>query len=67
MDKDSYEKGFQDGHKCCAYEKEKLKAENARYREALQLCASRAGFPNSTHACRLVIETAREALNENND
>lgn len=37
MDKDSYEKGFQDGHKCCAYEKEKLLAENARYREALEL------------------------------
>jgi len=36
MDKDSYEKGFQDGHKCCAYEKEKLLAENVRYREALE-------------------------------
>ena len=59
MDKDSYEKGFQDGHKCCAYEKEKLLAENARYREALNnivlhgVCAEKCGYH--------VVE-AREAL-----
>ena len=41
MDKDSYEKGFQDGHKCCAYEKEKLLAQNARYREALEFYADK--------------------------
>ena len=32
---EQYERGFKDGHNCCAYEKEKLLAENARYREAL--------------------------------
>ena len=39
-----------------------LKAENARYREALELCIARAGFTDAPEACRLVIDTAREAL-----
>ena len=58
MDKDSYEKGFQDGHKCCAYEKEKLKAENARYREALKLILEQ--FPKDYNV--RITEIAREAL-----
>lgn len=37
-------------------------AEKRRLREALQLCASRAGSPSATDACRYVIATAREAL-----
>lgn len=39
-----------------------LKAENARYREALELCIARAGFTDAPEACRLVIDTARKAL-----
>lgn len=41
---------------------ETLSAENARYREALELCIARAGFTDAPEACRLVIDTAREAL-----
>ena len=58
MDKDSYEKGFQDGHKCCAYEKEKLLAENVRYREALELILEQ--YPKD-YIVRIT-EIAREAL-----
>ncbi len=59
MDKDSYEKGFQDGHKCCAYEKEKLLAENARYREALLKIKIMTDDPYS-----ILYYVAREALKE---
>ena len=59
MDKDSYEKGFQDGHKCCAYEKEKLLAENARYREALLKIKIMTDDPYS-----ILYHVAREALKE---
>lgn len=42
-----------------------LKAENARYREALLQCIRNAGNHEGAHkACLLVIDTARDALQE---
>jgi hypothetical protein len=54
-DRGSFKSGFFAGV-------EYMKAENQRLREALLVCISRAGAPDAAHGCRLIIETARAAL-----
>lgn len=39
-----------------------LSEENLRLRQALDLCGSFAGHPDSSAACRLVIHAVKEAL-----
>lgn len=41
-------------------------AENWRLREALRMCATRAGIADPSEACRMVIATVKEALHKNN-
>jgi hypothetical protein len=46
----------------CSTVVRQLEEENMRLRKALYLCAARAGIPDPLEACRLIIQTAQEAL-----